>query len=310
MRFTKLLIALAAALPAAAQYVPFPSDSAEWVVQRTVAGPGGQSSISFARYVLDGDTTLNDTVYHKLYESFGTNPGTSMLVAGIREEAQKVYVRRMDYNGLPGNCQLDPSFEVMLYDYTLDAPGDSLVIHHPMIGEVVFVVFSIDSVLVNGTPRRRINFMNGTYSCGPIPLSYIEAVGSDRHVLDPLMWQAYDNNYLLSCFKRSGAFHYTAFPAPPLCDWSTVGLVEAGREGERFTAYQQGDVLVVNASGAHQVRLIDVQGRVLHAQVLVDGLARIAVPWASGMYIVQALEQDGRVGHARPIVLMGATGRH
>jgi hypothetical protein len=303
MRLANLLIALAVALPSAAQYVPFPTDSAEWIVQRTVAGPGGQSSISFSRYVLDGDTTLNDTVYHKLYESFGTNPGTSMLVAGIREEAQKVYVRRVDYNGLPGNCQLDPSFEVMLYDFTLDTPGDSLVIHHPNIGEVVFVVFTVDSVQVNGAPRRRINFMNGTYSCGPIPLSYIEGVGSDRHVLDPLMWQAYENNYLLSCFKRSGAFHYTAFPAPPLCDWSTVGVAEAGREEHGLTAFQQNDALVVSAPGAHRVRLMDGQGRVLHTQVLVDGRARMAVPWARGTYVVQVFGRDGAMVGAKPVVL-------
>lgn len=309
MRLTKLLIALAAVLPAAAQYVPFPTDSAEWIVQRTAAGPGGQLSISFSRYVLDGDTTLSDTVYHKLYESFGTAPGTSVLVAGIREEAQKVYVRRVGYNGVFGNCQLDPSFEVMLYDYTLDAPGDSLVIHHPQAGNVVFVVTSIDSVQVNGTPRRRINCSNGTYSCGPLPLSYIEGVGSDRHVMDPLMWQAFDNNYLLSCFKRSGTFHYTVFPSPPLCDWSTVGLAEVERGGQVLTVQQQDEALLVDAPWAHQVRLIDLQGRVVHAQVLVAGRARIVVPWASGMYIVQALEQDGRVGRARPIMLMGATGR-
>jgi hypothetical protein len=302
MRLTTLLLLLVFARTAAAQYVPFPTDSAEWIVQRTAAGPGGQSSISFSRYVLDGDTVLNDTLYHKLYETYDFAPGTLTLVAGIREEAQKVYALRIGFNGLMGGCQWDPDNEVMLYDYTLDTPGDSLVIHHPYIGDVVFVVFSIDSVTVNGAPRRRINCLNGTYSCGPLPLSYIEGVGSDRHVLDPFMLQTYEINYLLACYKRNDTFHFSAFPTPPLCDITSVGLGERERKEQTLLVYQQDDVLIVKARGAQRVRLIDSIGRVLHEQVLPEGGGRIAVPWANGVYFVQALGQEGPVGRALPVI--------
>ncbi len=304
MRSAIVLLALAWAPTATSQYVPFPTDSAEWIVQRTAAQPGGTSNISFKRYHLDGDTTLNDTLYHKLYETLDFSPMTPVLVAGIREEAQKVFARRITYNGLPASCQWDPSFEVMLYDYTLDAIGDSLVIQHQWIGPVLFIVYSIDSVVVNGAPRRRINCLNETYACGPLPLSYIEGVGSDRHPLDPFMQQTYEINNLIACFKRHGAFQFSSFPTPPLCDVATVGMAGPAGWATPLSAYQRYDDLVVSAPGATRIRITDSWGRVVHEQVLSSRAITIPLQWAGGIYHVQALDADGRKGSTVPVVLV------
>jgi hypothetical protein len=169
---------------------------------------------------------------------------------------------------------------------------------------VVFVVYAVDSVTVNGAPRRRINCLNGTYSCGPLPFSYIEGVGSDRHVLDPFMLQTYEISYLLACFKRNDAFHYSAFPAPPLCDMATLGIGDRALSGAPLTVYQQHDMLVVNAPGVQRVRLIDSWGRVVHEHTLADGSARIAVQWPSGVYRVQGMSAQGPKGRAVPVVLV------
>lgn len=304
MRYPITVFAAALVASAFGQYTPFPTDNAEWLVQRTAAQGGGAYSISFSAYRLSGDTVINDTLYHKVYETMDFNAGApAVLVAGLREEDQRVYARRIGYNGLQGGCQWDPAFEVMLYDYTLDSLGDSLRIQHPWIGEVLYRVLSIDSVQVNGQPRRRINCENISYSCGPMPLSYIEGIGSERHLLDPFMLQTYEVNYLLSCFKQEGVFQYSAFSTPPLCDITTVGM-ERRESGAEWSVQANGDGLLVRGPSADRVRLVDALGRVLHEAPLRSGSALIPVHCGAGALWVQVFTNAHSLARVLPVVVV------
>lgn len=292
-----------AAVTVAQDYVPFPVSGAEWIVQRTAAGgSGGKTSISFSSYTLAGDTAVNDTVYHKVHERMGYAPGIATLVAGLREEGKKVYVRRLGYNGLPGACQSDPSFETLLYDFNLDAPGDSLIIQHPWIGEVVFRVTSIDSVNVNSAPRRRINCENLSFSCGPLPFTYIEGVGSERHLFDPFMQQTYEINYLLSCFKMDEAFHYSAFVTPPLCDIISVGMDQAPGTPE-WSVHQANGVLVIDNADADRIRVMDALGRIVNEIPIANGRAIVPLDGSTGTLWFLPLRSQRAVDRAIPVVI-------
>ena len=304
MRILTPVIFAAFAGPVPGQYTPFPTENAEWLMQRTAAQGGGAYSLSFSAYRLSGDTVINDTLYHKVYETMDFNAGAPpVLVAGLREAEQRVYARRIGYNGLQGGCQWDPAFEVMLYDYTLDSPGDSLRIQHSWIGEVLYRVLSIDSVQVNGQPRRRINCENISYSCGPMPLSYIEGVGSERHLLDPFMLQTYEVNYLLSCFKQEEVFQYSAFSTPPLCDITTVGMVRP-ESVEEWSVQANGDGLLVRGPSADRVRLVDALGRVLHEAPLRSGNAVLPVHYVAGALWVQVFIAAHTMARAIPVVVV------
>lgn len=307
MPFRSLFVAaalIAITSTRAQSYVPFPTDNAEWITERYVYLNVNQSSTTFTAYRLLGDTLVNDTVYHKLYETSQFEPNALRLVAGLREEDKRIYARRFDYLGLMNACQWTTDVDVMLYDYNLDSPGDSLIIHHPSFGEMIFILQSVDSVQVDGAPRRRLNFQTVTFNCSLMPLSYIEGVGSERHVMDPLMQQDYEHVFNLSCFKTDGVFRYSAFPDPPLCDWATVGIDAKGSPvKDHLTARMMNDELLVNCSTADRVRVLDALGRVVADVPMRGGQVAIPVQEWSGLVFVQGCMQGRAIGAAIPVAL-------
>lgn len=288
----------------AQNYVPFPTDNAEWITARYVYLNVNQSTTTFSAYRLLGDTLVNDTVYHKLYETSQFEPNASRLVAGLREEDKRIYARRFDYLGLLNACQWTTDVDVMLYDYNLDGPGDSLIIQHPSSGEMIFIVQSVDSVQVDGAPRRRLNLENVTFNCGTMPLSYIEGVGSARHVMDPFMQQDYEHVFNLSCFKTDGVFRYSAFPDPPLCDLATVGIDANGESVKNpLTARMVNDELLVNCPAADRVRVLDALGRMVADLSMRGGQVAIPVQEWSGIVFVQGWMKGRALGAALPVAL-------
>lgn len=280
----------------AQSYVPFPTDSAEWMVQRYVFVTGSQSTISYSTYRLHGDTLVNDTLYHLLHESLGMNPSTSTLVAGFREEDRRVYARRLGDAGLPSDCQWSPGFEVLLYDFNLDEPGDSLVIQHPWLGEVILIVNNIDSVQVDGSYSRRLNCISEANSCGPMPFSYIEGVGSFGHPMDPFMLQDYEHFFVLSCFKTDGVFRYSSLQTP-VCDWATVGIDPAEwAPSPALTARLAVGELLVSCPDADGVRLIDGLGRIVEDVPMRNGQVAIPVIEHIGPLLVQGLQRGRPFG--------------
>lgn len=284
-------------------YVPFPTDSAEWMVERYVYITGSQSTITYSAYRMLGDTVVNDTLYHKLYQFLGANPSTSTLVSGFREEDRRVYARLFGNANVPLDCQWPPDTDLLLYDFNLDEPGDSLIIQHPWLGEVIHVVNDIDSVLVDNTYRRRLNCYSLSNNCGPMPFTYIEGVGSFRHPLDPFMLQDYEHFFVLACFKTEGTFRYSSLQTPH-CDWATVGIEADGTEARQdFTARVVNGEIIVNSSSADGVQLIDALGRVLTDVQMRGGQMSIPVIDHHGLVFVRGYKNGRPLGHGVPVVI-------
>jgi len=102
-------------------YVPFPTDSAIWAVDRysEISGPPGYE-ISHFKYVLDGKTNIGQTMYTNIYsyekDDAGTEISNHSFYGWIREDSlRKVYYRHSVSDS-----------EVILYDFLTTTVGDSI----------------------------------------------------------------------------------------------------------------------------------------------------------------------------------------
>ena len=134
------------------KYVPFPSGNAQWKVFYASSINDAPMDTTLLQYSLQGDTTINGTVYRKMCRNIGTiaNP-LYKSVGGLREQDKKIYY----YSGY-GYTTYTGSFisgsEKLLYDF------------NKKIGDVVaidqwrgYTITKIDSVKIGNEYRKRYN---------------------------------------------------------------------------------------------------------------------------------------------------------
>ncbi len=154
------------------QYVPFPTENAEWNV-RLSTNPfefPTQVETRLLKYSLHGDTTINEVVYHKLCLNVGTleNP-VYVGVGGLREHNKQVYyiggygylsdAYKVNPQGMSKvkNCApaIKNQTELLLYDFNVK------------VGDVVQWIFEqrtiskIDSIKIGNSYRKCYSFTTG-----------------------------------------------------------------------------------------------------------------------------------------------------
>lgn len=158
----------------AQQYFPFVEEGKTWAELNVFQMPIPISPITYTTktFRLEGDTLVNGKIWKK---HFMTNEDPQLgnwVFEGYlyREEDQKVYQNRDILTG-----------EKMLYDFALNV-GDSLFIEDGLPFDYWIHVVNVDSVEVNGTFRKRIQF---DY---PDEI-WIEGLGSIYCPFDPIYGQ-------------------------------------------------------------------------------------------------------------------------
>lgn len=152
------------------------------------------------RYNFDGDTIVNDIIYHKLYKGghyydndfFGggiinERYYTHEYAGAIREAGAKWYFY--------GSSDMQPEQEYLLYDFTMNA-GDPLPVafNNP---NMDLSVSYIDTILINNVERRRY-FIEGQQ--GPGATFIIEGIGSDAGLIEPM--QQFEYIWGLVCYAE------------------------------------------------------------------------------------------------------------
>ena len=276
-------------------YIPFPTENAEWIIHHYNAGNGGTPSTQYFSYRLEGDTLLNDTLYHTFYYTHASNPGWSALVAGVREENKRVYFRQFGDLAAGGTCIGWTESEVLIYDFNIEEVGDSLYL--PTQGGMsLFVAQSIDSVLINDTYRTRWTFMPFEYMCQPFWYTYIEGIGGDHHPFGHIVWMTQEISQYISCLNIDEQFAFSWFEQPPLCDLADyVGVPETAHPVPH--CYMSGTTLIFDPA-------FDWRGA--RVQLFASNGQRIAewsqpqwtfdlTEWPSGLYVVRIERPDGSV---------------
>ena len=182
------------------QYSPFPVSSAVWHVEHW----HGELGSTYHTYFLNGDTTVDDLHYSKVYALHSD----SILVGGIREDStKKVYFTRFYYD-FGGTCLSfdipDTVKEVVLYDFGLDL-GDTSYFFDPLLFPdydcfMPRVVTLVNYISVFGSNRRRL-LVKGDAGNGPD--YWIEGVGSDHGLFGPYA-KEFESEWTLCSFENMG----------------------------------------------------------------------------------------------------------
>lgn len=146
---------------------------------------------------IQGDTIVNDTLYHKMYRvEYSTGSNLELVSFGIREDTLgKVYTRRYGAN-----------VEEILYDFSLEL-NDTF----HLAGSVQFDVYNVDSITINsGERRKRIQLKAGNYGFGPTWVEGIGAVYSGPFWIDNFLFS--DASTSLLCFYDDGELLYPESP--------------------------------------------------------------------------------------------------
>lgn len=155
---------------------------------------------------MNGDTTVNNVQYHKLYlETKNTNNPQTQLTGFLREQNKEVYYIGGDFLSLNDCCD---NTELLLYDFNTQV-GDTIV--HTPDSILYSVVLDIDSVQIDGIFRKRY-IVNNPKLYSQNPDYIIEGIGSvksgllgsitDRPTcLGPINWEHI-------CFEENGIVKY------------------------------------------------------------------------------------------------------
>lgn len=219
MKNLLLLILITYALPTKAQtsiYHPFPDSNAVWNVNYSLYwcnlfDPFNEQY----SYLIDGDTTINSTTYHKIISPFieKTIPTCTSYVnrsgykGCIRQDTtlKQVYL-------IPGSNNV----EEILYDFSLQV-GDTLN-GYLFQSCPAIVVISIDSILIDNSFRKRWwvmpTFLESDSS------SIIEGIGFSIGLFEYSCIFIDGPTTLLTCFRQNGNTLYPNFSTT--CDIITT----------------------------------------------------------------------------------------
>ncbi len=158
----------------AQQYFPFVEEGKTWAELNIFQTPIPTYPIRYTTtsFMLEGDTLINDKIWKKYYTT-RKDPQLGNWIFDynfIREEDQKVY----QYFDIITDVKL-------LYDFSLNL-WDSLFIEDEGGFDYWIHVVNVDSVDINGTFRKRIQF-------GDPAETWIEGLGSTYCPFDPIYGQ-------------------------------------------------------------------------------------------------------------------------
>jgi len=231
MKKLLVLIAFLAQLNVEAQtYVPFPAsqDSAVWTIYtyRKESGCNGYDLYT------NGDTIINNFNYTILgyrgiyYPWYSTGTGS-----GYCEPFGDVYIHPKSYAYREDNTKKiffkylqgtwADSTEFLLYDFGLQL-GDSLKGYYANMNIGLNpIVSSIDSILIDNSWRRKINFKNQSDNeegC----LYFIEGIGSSLGFMAIQYCPSFEGTANLECFKLKGDVKYPANISIDCVDYSFI----------------------------------------------------------------------------------------
>src|SRR4051812_18181369 len=127
-----LIIFSTAGLSFAQINLPFPDSTAEWSETQIVfGGPGDPWEYSIGKFFVDGDSSIGNQNYKKLYWTSYCDSTPADLIGFYRIDSLKVYYRDYLPIGIPPLVVIpyaldmyNNSGEVLLYDYGLQV-GDT-----------------------------------------------------------------------------------------------------------------------------------------------------------------------------------------
>ncbi len=248
----------------------------------------GKDSVASYYIKFQGDTILNDRTYSKIWQS-NDSLGVNWNMTGlIREADKRVYYHELGYDGLG---------DLLLYDFSVHI-GSTLYLAS-IDNESFFEnmkITNIDTALVDGVKRLRIQIKNSSYTD-----YWIEKIGSLQGILD----RSYKRNEikkLLLCVQQNGNTIYSNE------DYTDCFYTQNNFTGntqfplhDKILIYPnpvRDHLFIVNKNGKQlklNIRLLDINGHIVYNEVAFGFHNKIDVSTIpSGLYFIQIIT-DGSI---------------
>ena len=283
------------------QYYPFPTGSATWSENCSAfeVYPNPHHEHRTIRYFLDGDTTIDSKVYSKV---FGYNGATeivdtlnSHLLGGLREDSLKhiYYLPLLIYPGcMCYHCSMyifPP--EYLLYRFDIEI-GETVSLGPGSKSLDDFIVYAIDSVLVDGSYRKRYD-MNPVYGYGD--QYWIEGIGSDMGLFGPSC-NPFEGFLQLLCYEDSATFYN---PGGTCFIWTFVSVPENESEtGFIVSPNPAKGKLVISVQGfngqAGILKAFNLFGQEIYNKTISSNISKHEIDisnWQPGIYVFSLYEE-------------------
>ena len=188
------------------QNFPLIKDGGVWRVV-TISPPDPPlypGSVFKEQFLMQGDTSFNNTVYKKIYTcDYSPAITNKVFYGGIREDSlQKVYFfldSNQYFNSLQSNF-LKYRQEYLLYDFSLNI-GDTLRVVNPQ--DSILVLNKIDSVIIGNQYRKKWEFR---YDFSGTTKVWVEGIGDLNGLFFPLQFDMVDIYHSLTCYEDTTLF--------------------------------------------------------------------------------------------------------
>ncbi len=291
-----LLFSVCCSNSIAQNYVPFPTSNAVWYETWGEISSGNGSMQTLYNFI-DGDTIINNLLYHKIYTAsgwyqspwaFGFPPPfilpsvfnyTGFYTGAIREDSSK----HVFYWPL---FQNPPIHEYLLYDFNLivgDTLSDSLYnIQEPF---VFHTVYSIDSIFDGFIYRKRYVLNSPSYKT-----FLIEGIGSTRGLIQSIN-PFFEGWASLLCFSEDTIPKYSDLNFN-LC--SLTAIEENNNRKNSFTLSPNPTTKILNLKSEQPILfpvelfVMDMQGRLKTQKIIYsnDDLSLNVKAFANGVYLL------------------------
>jgi hypothetical protein len=204
--FTLFLISIS--IQSFSQEIDYFADNPEWRQTSVCAVPYPCVQTDQYVYYVNGDSTINDVVYKKIFrrgiynQNWMSNPPAIECGASgmddsfyllMLQDGLQMYIRAMDTENL-----------ILLYDFDLNV-GDALPMTYNNYTSDILIE-SIDSLLVGDEYRKRFHFQGLWASV------IIEGIGSDLGLFEP-MGSIFECGHSLDCFALNEITYYPSLNA-------------------------------------------------------------------------------------------------
>lgn len=236
-------------------HISFPFQNGVWkygMYDASCSGPG--SACGTVTYKFQGDTVINSVSYKIL---LATYPNTSLYyyAAAIREDT----VTGKLFIFYPSSTQCN-GIDTLLYSFIWNM-SDTLFQCDRVLGTISQTIDSIDSVLIQGQWRIRIN-LNSAFGT-----QLIEGLGSTTGLIGP--WEGWiGGNLRLECFELNGV---PVFPSSN-CGTNDVGDINLQKLDYLIYPTLANDIVYVKQNSFNEKKVdanfFDINGRKVKSIIL------------------------------------------
>lgn len=270
-------------------YVPFPTGTATWNTLYYSNGnpdPNDNYAQNFT-FTMNGDTVIGGTSFNKIYCD-------NMYIGGLREDASRnIYfapyntnITALNYLNtfFPGNA------EYIIYSFDSLYVGQTLNINS---GANSIQVVGIDTVTINGQPRKRYEISNQNMIFGNE--YWIEGIGSTKHLLSSYA-QEFEWKYYTLCYTdNNGTVPLNSPDGNDSCHYTlSTGISELADAGFNVYPNPAKDKLTIETKQNARLELYTIQGALLRSQELNGLSTEINISELNkGVYVLKLISAKG-----------------